>query len=75
MVLLGVQSLVAEGFLDPDIVKLHWFQRDKKGRTTVRRGDLDDAGAFGDWPQDFDDVTLSAQKRYLDAASKRMFAR
>jgi hypothetical protein len=75
ILLLAVQALVAEGRLEPDKVKLHWFQRDKEGRTTVRSGDLDETGAFGEWPQDFDDVTLEAQKKYLDAADKRMFAR
>ncbi|HVS36292.1 MAG TPA: AAA family ATPase [Gemmataceae bacterium] len=73
--LLGVQTLVAEGKFAPDKVKLHWFQRGKDGRTTVRSGELDDAGAFGDWPEDFDDVMLETQKRYLDAADKRLFAR
>lgn len=75
MLLLGVQALVAEGSLQPNPVKLHWFRREKEGRTVILPGDLDDAGAFGEWPQDFDDVTLDAQKRYLDAADKRMFAR
>ena len=72
--LLGVQTLVAEGKLAPDKVKLHWFERGKDGRTTVRSGDLDEAGAFGDWPEYFDDEMLKVQKRYLDAASKRLFA-
>ncbi len=75
ILLLGVQALVAEGGLDHELVKLHWFQRDKAGRTTVTGGDLDEFGAFGDWPQDFDDTLLYSQKRYLDAADKRMFAR
>lgn len=74
ILLLGVQTLVAEGKLDPDKVKLHWFERGTDGRTIVRPGDLDEAGRFGDWPEDFDDETLSVQKRYLDAASKRIFA-
>jgi hypothetical protein len=74
ILLLGVQTLVAEGKLEPDKVKLHWFQREKNGRTMVQSGDLDESGAFGEWPEDFDDVTLDVQKRYLDAASKRMFA-
>ncbi len=73
ILLLGVQTLVAEGKLGPDKVKLHWFQREKDGRTVVRSGELDEAGRFGDWPEDFDDVTLDVQKRYLDAAEKRMF--
>ncbi|MHB1422934.1 MAG: AAA family ATPase, partial [Gemmataceae bacterium] len=71
ILLLGVQTLVAEGSLEPDKVKLHWFQREKDGRTTVRSADLDEAGAFGDWPEDFDDIILQTQAQYLDAASAR----
>jgi hypothetical protein len=73
--LLGVQTLVAEGKLAADKVKLYWFERGKDGRTRVRSGDLDEAGAFGDWPADFDDEMLKVQQRYLDAASKRILAR
>jgi hypothetical protein len=71
ILLLGVQTLVAEGQLEPDKVKLHWF-RLEKGRTVARSGDLDDAGRFGDWPEDFDDTFLQADKRYLDAADARL---
>jgi hypothetical protein len=74
ILLLGVQALVAEGKLEQDKVKLHWFQREKDGRTIIHTGDLDEAGRFGDWPGDFDDVTLKAQKEYLDAADRRLFA-
>jgi hypothetical protein len=74
ILLLGVQTLVAEGKLEPDKIKLHWFQREKDGRTIVHTGELDEAGRFGDWPEDFDNETLRAQKRYLNAASKRVFA-
>jgi hypothetical protein len=69
--LLGVQTLVAEGTLAPDKVKLHWFRRKPDGRTVVDSADLDEAGAFGDWPEDFDDVALQTQSRYLDAAGAR----
>ncbi len=71
ILLLGVQTLVAEGSLEPDKVKLHWFQREKDGRTIVTSADLDEAGAFGDWPEDFDDVSLQTQGQYLDAAGAR----
>jgi len=33
---------------------------------------LDEAGAFGDWPEDFGDVVLREQSRYMDAAEKRL---
>jgi predicted ATPase len=75
LLLLGVQSQVAERKLPPDLVKLHWFTRNETdGVTTVASADLDEAGRFGDWPEDFDDVTLQAQKNYLDAADRRLFA-
>lgn len=72
ILLLGVQTLVAAGSLKAGDVKLHWFQREKDGRTVIRSGDLDEAGRFGEWPQDFDDVTLKAESRFLDAAEARL---
>lgn len=71
LLLLGIQTLVAEGKLPPELVKLHWFTRSEDGATTVRSADLDEAGAFGDWPEDFADVELEAESRYLDAAGER----
>ncbi len=68
LLLLGVQALVAEGKLAPEKVKLHWFKRDYNGNTKVSSADLDEMGAFGDWPEDFADVALEAESRYLDAA-------
>jgi hypothetical protein len=73
LLLLAIQTLVAEGQLSPDLVKLHWFTRNKEGYTEIRSADLDESGAFGDWPEDFGDVELKAQSRYLDAAEKRQF--
>ncbi|MCK9442362.1 MAG: AAA family ATPase [Methanothrix sp.] len=73
LLLLGIQSLVAEGKLAPDIIKLHWFKRrPDDGVTEVSSADLDEAGAFGDWPEDFADVELSEQSRYMDAAELRL---
>jgi predicted ATPase len=69
LLLLGVQSLVAEGKLSPDIVKLHWFKRrPEDGVTEVTSADLDKAGAFGDWPEDFSSVEMDADTRYIHAA-------
>ena len=72
LLILALQSLVAEGKLDPKLAKLHWFRRIRGGSTRVSSADLDDAGAFGDWPEDFADVTLDLQQRYIDAAFNRM---
>jgi hypothetical protein len=70
LLLLGVQTLVAEGYLAPEMVKLHWFRRGD-GATEIVSTDLDEAGTFGDWPEDFADVALEAESRYLDAAESR----
>lgn len=70
LLILGIQTLVAEGRLAPELVKLHWFER-REGVTKVRSTDLDEAGSFGDWPEDFADVALEAQSRYLDAVEAR----
>jgi hypothetical protein len=72
LLLLGIQSLVAEGQLDHDAVKLHWFDRDAStGATRITSADLDDAGRFTAWPVDFDDVSLMAQQAYLDSSERR----
>ena len=71
LLLLGIQTLVAEGKLSPELVKLHWFIRREDGVTEVNSADLDEAGAYGEWPEDFDDVDLKAQSRYIKAARSR----
>ncbi len=71
LLLLGVQTLVAEGTLPPDHVALHWFERGDDGATEVESRELDEFGAYGDWPQDFADVELGTHQGYLGAVSKR----
>jgi hypothetical protein len=71
LLLLGIQTLVAEGTLSPELVKLHWFTRRKDGGTEIISADLNEAGAFGDWPEDFAEVALEAESRYLDAAESQ----
>ena len=75
LLLLGIQTLVAEGKLSPDLVKLHWFTRREDGVTEVNSVDLDKAGAYGDWPVDFDHVDLTIQSRYLDAVDRLHFGK
>ena len=75
LLLLAVQALVAEGDLPPELVKLHWFTRGENGATKIDTADLDEAGAYGDWPEDFDDVDLKAQSRYIKAAQSRLAER
>ena len=73
LLLLAVQTLVAEGYLSPELVKLHWFTRNKNGITEVDSVDLDEAGTYGEWPVDFDDVNLNVQSRFLDAVDNVRF--
>ena len=73
LLLLSIQSLVAEGKLSPDKVKLHWFKRrPEDGVTEVSSADLDRAGAFGDWPEDFSSAEMDADTRYIHAAEARL---
>ncbi|MBM3334145.1 AAA family ATPase, partial [Candidatus Sumerlaeota bacterium] len=50
LLLRAIQTLVAQDMLDRKDVKLHWFQRQEDGSTKITSADLDEAGAYGDWP-------------------------
>ena len=72
LLLREVQTLVAKGDLAADLVKLHWFTRSPDdGITRLSTADLDTHGAYGDWPEDFDEVHLDSEKAYLDAVEGR----
>jgi hypothetical protein len=73
LLLLGIRTLIADGKLDPSLVRLHWFERGSDGVTTVTSRDVDANGAWGDWPEDFADVSLKEQVRYLEAVESRLF--
>ncbi|MCY2963477.1 MAG: AAA family ATPase [Planctomycetota bacterium] len=65
--LLAIQTAVARCEIDPSKVSLNWFRRDDSGATTVATAELQSDGSYGDWPEDFGDVTLDAEREYLDA--------
>lgn len=71
LLLKEIQTLVASGGLSREIVKLHWVQRQDDGRTIITSSDLDENGAYGLWPEDFDEVELDAEKSYLDAVESK----
>jgi predicted ATPase len=71
--LMGIQALVAEDKLDPNAVKLHWFSRQSDGSSKVISADLDETGAFGDWPEDFGSIALDMANRYLSAAEAKLW--
>lgn len=70
----AVQTLVAKKSLDKALVKLHWVTRDNKGDTAIDTADLDDAGAYGAWPQDFEATEMEAEQDYLSAAEAVLLA-
>jgi predicted ATPase len=72
LLLLSLQTQVAEGVLSPSKAKLHWFTRDASGATKVVSSNLDRTGSFGDWPEDFGHVELEAQSHYLDTVEAMM---
>jgi hypothetical protein len=59
---------VARGGIPPELVKLHWFRRVEDGFTEISSADLDEAGTFGDWPEDFSEVHLESTGDFLDAS-------
>jgi predicted ATPase len=71
--LMGIQALVAEDKLDSNAVKLHWFSRQSDGSSKVTSADLDETGAFGDWPEDFGSIALDMANRYLSAAEAKLW--
>jgi len=71
LILLGIQTSVARGELSPDAVKLHWFERDEEGVTHITTAELDEDGAFGNWPVDFSQVALETMRTYLDTVTFR----
>lgn len=71
ILLRGIQTIVAKKELDYEKVSLNWFsQNAKTGETEVSKAKLDEFGAFGDWPEDFDDTILSVEQQYLDAVEE-----
>ena len=72
LLLLGIQTLVAEGKIPPELVRLHWFTQQDDGSTQITSADLDKTGAYGDWPEDFDITALDSESRYIKAAQARL---
>jgi predicted ATPase len=69
VLLRGIQTLAAKRLIEPEQVVLNWFSRDEEtGASRISSAVLSADGAMGDWPADFDEVTLAADAAYLDAA-------
>ncbi|MFT4926405.1 MAG: putative ATPase [Phenylobacterium sp.] len=71
ILLRGIQIAVVKKTINPELVSLNWFtQDDTSGETNVDKAELDQYGAFGEWPEDFDDTSLSVEQMYLDAVEE-----
>jgi predicted ATPase len=75
LLLLTIQTLIAQDRIKNTDVALHWFKRDAKGATQVTYVEPDEDGAYGEWPEDFGDVELKAQDAYLTAVGMRHFGK
>ena len=73
LLLLTVQTLIAQGKIANTDVGLHWFTRNAKGATDVQYVVPDEDGAYGEWPEDFSEIELKAQDAYLTAVGLRQF--
>lgn len=73
LLLLTVQTLIAQGKIVNTDVGLHWFTRDAKGASQVQYVVPDEDGAYGAWPEDFSEIELKAQDAYLTAVGLRQF--
>lgn len=73
LLLLTVQTLIAQGKIANTDVGLHWFTRDAKGASQVQYVVPDGDGAYGEWPEDFSEIELKAQDAYLTAVGLRQF--
>ena len=72
LLLRAIQTLIAKGDLPPRLVRLHWFSLDNRGFTRIASAAMDKNGAFGEWPEDFGEVSLESDKEYLDAVESRI---
>lgn len=70
----GIQTLVAKGLLDKKLLSFNWFTQDSRsGKSKVDQAVIDDNGAFGPWPADFDEVSMLADGEYLNAVEENLF--
>ena len=72
----GIQTLVAKKMLDKNLLSFNWFTQDvKTGKSKVNKAEIDSNGAFGQWPADFDEVSMQADGEYLNAVEENLFGK
>lgn len=71
ILLRGLQIEVVKKLLPHEKISLNWFtQNTENGETEIASANLDELGAFGEWPEDFDNISLSVEQMYLDAVEE-----
>jgi predicted ATPase len=71
LLILALQTAIAEGRIAPDRVSLNWFTRDSIGQTHVTEAQIGEDGSYGDWPEDFGAIELELQDRYMTLVEQR----
>lgn len=67
----GIQALMADQFVGPELVAFNWFERDSiSGKTKVVAVRPDASGRVPEWPADFDAVSMEANRAFLDAVTR-----
>ncbi len=67
LLLRAIQEAAVRLEAPEDTVGLNWFMRDRSGATRVESAYLADNGSFDGWPNDFADVEMDIEDRYLQA--------
>jgi hypothetical protein len=70
LLLRAIQEVAVSTNAPKGAVGLNWFSRDDTGETHVDSVYLAENGTFGDWPNDFADVEMDIEDRYLQAVLK-----
>lgn len=73
--LVALQTLIANGELEPQSAVFHWFSRDAHGATQITSVTPDESGAYGDWPEDFSSTQHGVDQKYIAAVEARLFPR
>lgn len=68
----ALQTSIAKGEIDKSRVALHWFEINDQGGSTVNTAEIDEFGAFGNWPEDFSEISLDTDSKYIDAVEENM---
>jgi len=70
LLLRAIQEAAVRMQVPKGAIGLNWFSRDRLGETHVNSVYLEENGSFGDWPNDFADVEMDIEDRYLRAVLK-----